>query len=248
MTLLDRFPKLLNASVRCHSPGLARFPKSATASRMSLRISRRGVATAAQPPNSQFSQLTYAQRYRKQKSENIMTVVNYTASVIVVFIGLAYAAVPLYKIICTQTGLDGTPLTAAGSKYDPSTMKPVPGARKLKIKFDASVSDKMRWQFTPVTRQIKVVPGETALAFYTAKNSSAEDIVGISTYSVVPPKAAQYFNKIQCFCFEEQKLEAGEEVDMPVFFYIDPEFLEDPWMSDVNEITLSYTFFKSKAQ
>ncbi|TPX72839.1 hypothetical protein SpCBS45565_g00199 [Spizellomyces sp. 'palustris'] len=143
----------------------------------------------------------------------------YTAAIIVFFIGASYAAVPLYKLICTQTGLDGTPLTSPGHKFEPESMVPVPNSRK----------------------EITVVPGETALAFYTAHNPMDEDIVGISTYSVVPAKAAQYFNKIQCFCFEEQRLEANEEVDMPVFFYIDPEFAYDPWMKDVkiNEGTRS---------
>lgn len=93
-----------------------------------------------------------------------------------------------------------------------------------------------------------VVPGETTLAFYNAKNNSTESITGISTYSVAPAKAAQYFNKIQCFCFEDQKLLPGEDVDMPVFFYIDPEFARDPRMADVSDIILHYTFFKSKNQ
>ncbi|KAJ3413789.1 Cytochrome c oxidase assembly protein cox11, mitochondrial [Chytridiales sp. JEL 0842] len=171
----------------------------------------------------------------------------YTGSVIIVFIGLSYAAVPLYQLLCSTTGLDGTPQTMAKA-YDPSTIKPVPGAKKLKIHFDSSVSDTMKWKFTPQTKEVYVVPGETALAFFTAYNPTDEDIVGISTYSVVPAKAAQYFNKIQCFCFEEQKLAAHEEVDMPVFFYIDPEFAYDPWMKDVSHITLHYTFFRSKAQ
>ncbi len=127
-------------------------------------------------------------------------------------------------------------------------MKPVLGEKPIKIKFDAFVNDKMKWRFVPVTREIYVVPGETALAFFEAKNETDEDIVGISTYSVVPAKAAQYFNKIQCFCFEEQLLMAGEEVDMPVFFYIDPEFAYDAHVKDVSEITLHYTFFKSKIQ
>ncbi|KAJ3068007.1 Cytochrome c oxidase assembly protein cox11, mitochondrial, partial [Quaeritorhiza haematococci] len=182
---------------------------------------------------------------RAEKSE---TIAYYVASVIVAFIGLSYAAVPLYRVICTQTGLDGTPLTSPGHKFDPSSMKPVEGARPVKITFQASTSDSMKWKFTPVTREVRVVPGETALAFYMAENPTDEDIVGISTYSVVPAKAAQYFNKIQCFCFEEQMLAAREEVDMPVFFYIDPEFADDPWMRDVREITLHYTFFKSKHQ
>ncbi|KAJ3053835.1 Cytochrome c oxidase assembly protein cox11, mitochondrial [Rhizophlyctis rosea] len=172
----------------------------------------------------------------------------YISSVIVVFIGLSYAAVPLYQLICTETGLDGTPITSPGHKFEPESMFPVPSGRKLKIRFDSSTSDQMKWSFTPQTEELTVVPGETALAFYTAYNPTEEDVVGISTYSVVPAKAAQYFNKIQCFCFEEQRLESKEEVDMPVFFYIDPEFVNDPWMHDVHTITLHYTFFRSKTQ
>ena len=85
--------------------------------------------------------------------------------------------------------------------------------------------------------------GETALVFYTAENPTQQDIIGISSYNIVPMKAGAYFNKIQCFCFEEQLLRAGEQVDMPVFFYLDPSIAEDPLMADVREITLSYTFF-----
>lgn len=88
--------------------------------------------------------------------------------------------------------------------------------------------------------------GETALAFYEAENQSGRDAVGIATYNVTPNKAAEYFNKIQCFCFEYQQLRAGERVDMPVFFYIDPEFANDPRMKDVDTIILSYSFFESK--
>ncbi|KAJ3394940.1 nuA3 HAT complex component nto1 [Lobulomyces angularis] len=180
--------------------------------------------------------------------KNNATVFNYTLSVIIAFVGLTYAAVPLYQLLCTNTGLDGTPLTAPGHKFDKNDMKPVSNHRKLTIHFDSSTSDSMRWNFKPITRQLTLVPGETALAFYTAENLDDNDIVGISTYSVVPAKCAQYFNKIQCFCFEEQLLLKGEQVDMPVFFYIDPEFAYDPWMKDVKDITLSYTFFKSKTQ
>ena len=124
----------------------------------------------------------------------------------------------------------------------------MPGAKPIRITFNSSVSDKMKWSFRPITSAVTVVPGETALAFFEARNNTNADIIGISTYSVAPAKAAQYFNKIQCFCFEEQLLAAGEEVDMPVFFYIDPEFVYDPWMQDVDEIVLHYTFFKSKFQ
>ncbi|CAZ82227.1 unnamed protein product [Tuber melanosporum] len=102
------------------------------------------------------------------------------------------------------------------------------------------------WKFTPQQREVRVLPGETALAFYKAKNCSKEDIIGVATYSVTPGQVAQYFSKIQCFCFEEQKLSAGEEVDMPVFFFIDPDFLDDPQMRGIDTVTLSYTFFKAK--
>ncbi|KAJ3359941.1 Cytochrome c oxidase assembly protein cox11, mitochondrial [Kappamyces sp. JEL0680] len=150
-------------------------------------------------------------------------------------------------MICSTTGIDGTPQTGAGTKWKLSDISTPAFARPIKITFDSSVSELMPWKFLPETRQVTVKPGDTALAFFKAQNHSPTAITGISTYSVIPYKAAQYFNKIQCFCFEEQRLEAGEEVDMPVFFFIDPEFASDPWMKDVNEITLHYTFFKSKA-
>lgn len=90
-----------------------------------------------------------------------------------------------------------------------------------------------------------MVPGETALAFYSATNLTDHPITGIATYNVIPFSAGQYFHKVQCFCFEEQRLNPNEQVDMPVFFYIDPEFDDDPAVYKVNEITLSYTFFES---
>lgn len=109
--------------------------------------------------------------------------------------------------------------------------------------FNASVSDVLPWKFTPQQREVRVLPGETALAFYTATNSSDQDIIGVATYSVTPAQVAPYFSKIQCFCFEEQRLNAGETVDMPVFFYLDPDLLTDLNMKGVETVTLNYTFF-----
>lgn len=97
-------------------------------------------------------------------------------------------------------------------------------------------------------KEIKVVPGETALAFFTASNPTEKPITGVATYNVTPMKAGNYFHKIQCFCFDEQRLRPHEQVDMPVFFYIDPEFLNDPSMTDVTNICLSYTFFLARNQ
>lgn len=130
------------------------------------------------------------------------------------------------------------------SSADPSSrLLPVTDAQRLRITFAGSTSDILPWKFTPQQREVKVLPGETALAFYTATNQSDADIIGVATYSVSPGQVAPYFSKIQCFCFEEQRLNAGETVDMPVFFYIDPEFLNDPQMNHIETITLNYTFF-----
>jgi cytochrome c oxidase assembly protein subunit 11 len=187
------------------------------------------------------------------------TLAFYAGAVINTFIGLSYCASPLYQLLCTTTGIDGTPVRADATLWTilfPSnnnhgklaTTSPVQGAAPIKVRFSASVSERMPWKFKAENDELHVVPGESALAFFEAFNPTDKPIVGISTYSVVPAKAAQYFNKIQCFCFDEQLLEAKEQVDMPVFFYIDPDFAYDPWMKDVSEITLHYTFFKSKSQ
>lgn len=97
-----------------------------------------------------------------------------------------------------------------------------------------------------IQSHLQVFPGETALAFYTAKNPTDKPVIGISTYNVIPFEAGAYFNKIQCFCFEEQQLNPNEEVDMPVFFYIDPDICEDPKLEFLEDIILSYTFFEAK--
>ncbi|XP_066444117.1 cytochrome c oxidase assembly protein COX11, mitochondrial [Eleutherodactylus coqui] len=124
-------------------------------------------------------------------------------------------------------------------------MKPVKD-RVIRIEFNADVHASLQWNFRPQQSEIYLVPGETALAFYKAKNPTDKPVIGISTYNVIPYEAGQYFNKIQCFCFEEQRLNPHEEVDMPVFFFIDPEFAEDPRMMTVEHIMLSYTFFEAK--
>lgn len=110
------------------------------------------------------------------------------------------------------------------------------------------MSDVLPWKFTPQQREVRVLPGETALAFYTATNTSDKDIIGVATYSVTPAQVAPYFSKIQCFCFEEQRLNAGETVDMPVFFYLDPDMLTDLNMKGIETVTLSYTFFSELLQ
>lgn len=158
-------------------------------------------------------------------------------------IGVAYAGVPLYRLFCAATGFGGVPITGHESKLD--SLTPVKD-RILRIKFNADTASSMQWSFRPQQPEVTVVPGETALAFYKAKNPTDKPILGISTYNVIPYEAGPYFNKIQCFCFEEQRLNPHEEVDMPVFFYIDPDIMDDPRLEKIDQITLSYTFFESK--
>jgi len=126
-----------------------------------------------------------------------------------------------------------------------ASLRPRRDARLITVRFDSTVGDVLPWSFVPTQLDVKVVPGETALSFFTATNHSDQAITGVATYNVHPPKMGLYFSKIQCFCFEEQRLLPGETVDMPVFFFLDPEMLDDPGLKDVHSVTLSYTFFQT---
>jgi len=182
----------------------------------------------------------------RTKVDESRTTMMYLYALALATAGAAYAAVPLYRIFCQQTGFGGTVQDRADDIGDKvRAMKPSKD-RRIEIQFNADTAATMRWNFRPQQGVISVAPGETALAFYTAKNPTDTPIDGISTYNVIPFEAGAYFNKIQCFCFEEQRLNPHEEVDMPVFFYIDPEFCEDPATAGYDTITLSYTFFESK--
>ncbi|KAJ5974521.1 hypothetical protein N7481_011731 [Penicillium waksmanii] len=183
-----------------------------------------------------------------QSQQRNTSTMYYTISMILGTVALAYGSVPLYKMICQQTGWGGQPILTHrnGDGDTAARVTPVTDSRRLRITFNGSVSDVLPWKFTPQQREVRVLPGETALAFYTAVNKGPHDIIGVATYSVTPGQVAPYFSKIQCFCFEEQKLNAGESVDMPVFFYIDPDFATDPNMQGIDTITLSYTFFKAR--
>ena len=155
-------------------------------------------------------------------------------------VGASYAAVPLYEIFCKVTGYGGTTQTA---EVAPDKILD----RKMTIRFNADVDRKLSWKFAAVQDRVEVRVGENALAFYRASNTSDHAVVGTATFNVTPLKAGQYFNKIECFCFTEQRLEAGGEVDMPVSFFVDPAIADDPNLNDVTEITLSYTFFQTEA-
>lgn len=176
----------------------------------------------------------------------------YLWALVVGMVGISYAAVPLYRMFCQATGFGGTVIEGAAveeklrrrAESRDEAMEAACAAREVTVSFNADVDDSLPWRFKPTQRSVKVHPGQSTLAFYTAHNNSDKAITGISTYNVAPQQVGAYFNKIQCFCFEEQKLRPGETIDMPVFFYIDPEFALDQRLNGVNHITLSYTFFK----
>ncbi|MFT7804274.1 cytochrome c oxidase assembly protein COX11, mitochondrial [Arapaima gigas] len=206
--------------------------------------SRTSQGISPQVRGMKYRRNPFMEKQQEENKRRNKTVLTYIAAAGVGMIGLSYAAVPLYRLYCQTTGLGGTVVSGHDSEQV-ATMTPVKD-RVIKITFNADVHASMQWNFRPQQSEIYVVPGETALAFYKANNPTDKPVIGISTYNVVPFEAGQYFNKIQCFCFEEQRLNPQEEVDMPVFFYIDPEFDQDPKMARVDTITLSYTFFEAK--
>mmetsp|Transcript_25243 Transcript_25243/g.30559 ORF Transcript_25243/g.30559 Transcript_25243/m.30559 type:complete len:322 (-) Transcript_25243:260-1225(-) len=191
------------------------------------------------------------QEKNERQSEASSSFGYYLFALVVGMVGATYGAVPLYRAFCQATGYGGTIKRVKSVEEKiiefesaDDVTKDAVANRVLRIQFNADVSDDMPWKFTPTQRQVRAIPGETVLAFFTAENTTDVPINGVSTYNVSPQKAGVYFNKIQCFCFEEQRLQPKEKIDMPVFFYVDPEFATDPKMKGVDTLTLSYTFFK----
>ena len=152
-------------------------------------------------------------------------------------VGLSFAAVPLYRLFCQVTGYAGTTQRAEALS---ATMTD----QVVSIRFDGTVSSGLNWSFRPVENRIDIKIGENRLAFYKAVNRSNRPVTGTATFNVTPEIAGSYFNKVDCFCFTEQTLAPGQEVDMPVSFFIDPAILNDPEARGLSEITLSYTFFE----
>lgn len=157
--------------------------------------------------------------------------------VVAVMIVLAYASVPLYRLICQQTGWGGTVKQTSenGNKvYD----------RVVTVRFDAMTAPDLPWVFKPDQQQVEVKVGADTLISYSAESKGDVPVSGMAVYNVTPLKAGKYFNKTQCFCFNEQVLRPGEKVHMPVSFFIDPQIMDDKNMDDVHTITLSYTFYR----
>ncbi|KAH7341574.1 cytochrome c oxidase assembly protein CtaG/Cox11-domain-containing protein [Rhizoctonia solani] len=203
------------------------------------RFFSRSQVNYAPPPNRSSPRDVYKARNR--------TLLMYTTAIVITAVGATYAAVPLYRAFCSATGFGGIPMTDRdSSRYSAERLVPREEAKRIKVHFNADTATALPWQFQPQQRFVNVLPGETSLAFYKAKNTSKDDIIGIATYNVTPAKVAPYFAKVECFCFEEQKLIAGEEVDMPLLFFIDRDIVEDPLMADVDDVVLSYTFFRAR--
>ena len=164
-------------------------------------------------------------------------------------LGLGYAAVPLYDLFCRVTGFGGTTQRATDEQASlAERMAASAGAGTISIRFDASTAADMPWSFAPELTTDTVAIGARDLAFYTARNDSQLPITGTATFNVEPEQVGKYFNKVQCFCFTEQTLAPGQEVRMPVLFFVDPAILDDPNARDVQQITLSYTFHKARTQ
>ncbi len=161
-------------------------------------------------------------------------------------LGMGYAAVPLYFLFCSVTGFGGTTQVATEADADiAARLAASAGGTTYSVRFDANTASDMPWTFEPVQVTDTNTVGQRDMATYTARNNSSEPITGTATFNVEPEQAGAYFNKIQCFCFTEQTLQPGQEVRMPVLYYVDPKALDDPNMEGVEQITLSYTFHRA---
>lgn len=153
-------------------------------------------------------------------------------------VGMGFAAVPLYRIFCQVTGFGGT--TMRVSEAQAATVQAV--GKTVVVRFDANQRG-LPWEFKPERPTDTVSIGARDMSVFIAKNLSDQPVTGTATFNVTPAQAGKYFNKIQCFCFTEQTLKAGEQIRMPVLYYVDPKIMTDPDTKDIEEITLSYTFY-----
>jgi cytochrome c oxidase assembly protein subunit 11 len=160
------------------------------------------------------------------------------AVVVVGMVGLAFAAIPLYRMFCAATGYAGTPQVGLAAA-------PGASARKVTVRFNADTNPNLPWRFAPEQAQVTLPMGDERIAFYKARNLAATPVTGVAVYNVTPEKVGKYFHKTACFCFNEQTLAPGQEMQFPLSFWVDPAMADDPNTSDVRTITLSYTFFRS---
>ena len=166
------------------------------------------------------------------------TTVALLAAVVCGMVGLSFASVPLYRLFCQATGFGGTTQRAVAA---PGAV----GDTLVTVRFDATTAPELGWDFRPLESSVWVHPGEQREVFFRAVNRTSETVTGTATFNVTPTKTGVYFDKLQCFCFNEQQLKPGESRDMGVVFFVDPDLLTDPNTSDVRTITLSYTMFRA---
>ena len=159
------------------------------------------------------------------------------AGVIAGMVGLSFASVPLYRLFCAATGYGGTPMIGAAAS-------PGVGSKLITVRFNADTNANMPWRFAPSQESMRQPVGTEEVAFYEARNLTDTDVTGFALYNVTPEKAAKYFHKTACFCFNEQTLTPGQTMQFPVSFWVDPAIVSDPNTADVSTITLSYTFFR----
>ncbi len=157
--------------------------------------------------------------------------------------GLAFASVPLYRVFCQVTGFGGTTMKVDASALPSEAAVRALAGKTVKVRFDGNVRDGLAWKFGPAQGPVEVKIGEQNIIYYKATSLTGEATTGSATFNVTPEAAGKYFAKIQCFCFNEQTLNPGQTVEMPVVFYVDPAILDDPDARDISEITLSYSFY-----
>jgi cytochrome c oxidase assembly protein subunit 11 len=170
-----------------------------------------------------------------QKHRDVM-VAGACAVFVAAMVGAAYAAVPFYNWFCRTTGFGGTTRVATAP---PSQVLD----RKIKVRFDANVQGGLPWRFEPEQNSVEVRIGEVVTVSYRVVNESARETVGAASYNVSPPTVGAYFSKINCFCFTDQRLQAGEKRDLTVVFFVDPALAKDSEEDDLDAITLSYTMY-----
>jgi len=161
------------------------------------------------------------------------------AGVVAGMVGLSFAAVPLYSLFCAVTGFNGTPMLGQAAPGGAE------GAGHITVRFSANTQPDLPWRFLPEQNAVSVRYGDEQMAFYSAHNSAGVPVTGVSTYNVTPEVVGPYFHKTACFCFEAQTLGAGETVQMPLAFWVDPKIAQDPNTADIRTITINYTFFRS---
>lgn len=164
------------------------------------------------------------------------------AAIAIGMVGMSFAAVPLYDMFCRITGYGGTTM-----KAEKAPEQALEGTQ-ITVRFTADTDQELPWDFKADQNLVNLKIGEERLVTFTAHNRSDKPVYGTAIYNVTPETVAPYFNKIQCFCFENQRLEPGQEMHMPVSFFIDPAIKKDPYLRNLQTVTLSYTFFLSKNQ